>query len=1040
MDDRRLDSVEMSIDALGDRAGLDIGANALRFLLALSPTAETWQMAEPAILDLLGRSRQDPAARARIVKRAALVPLESVRQYVQRVADDETDPGAGAARRSLARLGDTENINRLIQSLRAHPENQSVAKSLAQAPLESVDCDTESLAGAVALMDRDDPGEASSYLWAALALGRRGRIGPLQKAVRSLGEGWEPSVLWGNPANFAADLHAMRPVPVGLTEVLTEESRTLPWLTATLRGRSREPAIATRLMLKALTEIPESAAPAEDVPLDRGVVQRALADFALPGGVTIDLDEDAPLNEQTLSRLTADAFTASLSRYAAGNAPADGLPIEVTVGNPFMTLIAELPRHEPDADAIVRAYGEFTSAGGDRSADFEAQIGWLLSRCAAERRLAGLDPLLRADSPSLRAVGWSLLRRATEQEGSTAMPFFGAGGDAGSADDARFRAARSTPLIPSAGGWETAEPPQDEPASPGEGGSGEPGQAEGSGGAGDGAPTGSRGGPPPPGGAEPDVPKRSGPPPPPDAPDAPGQDPPRSAYGLLACADRVRPMKYFPVTVGLSAKKRAGTTAQPIRRPASSRGPYWLKIRLTHDGFELEPDALPEVHLWVTADTPYPTETIRLRALDDPAFSPTRVIMAEFSVDGHLLGAAARAVTLDDTLDTDATEAQAAGVSAVVPPADTAPDMTLTIARGNRADDYRLIWNVETIHDAIDVVTPRDEDLSMDLGGQPEEWTREMMNRVNMKEGEPDLQFVLQDAGERIAAKIPVWVQKKLIELRRTVTDRPPTVLLVSAEPNIPWELARLPLRDSGYQFLSMEFVVGRWVLGPIDARTDRPRPPLPPPVDVNVDSMTVISGDYSNTRGWKRLEGAEEEAAYLRDTYGASPIDANMADLLAWLTSAPEARAIHFCVHGKWDTTGIRDGIALVDGNMLDPAVVRQNPLPGHPFVFLNACQVGQGDQILGNYGGMAEAFLTAGASAVIAPLWSVDDKAAKAIATRFYEHLADRDAAGELLREEKLNFNEQPTSGTFLAYQFFGHPRMRMKLNLTPGARPHD
>jgi CHAT domain-containing protein len=100
--------------------------------------------------------------------------------------------------------------------------------------------------------------------------------------------------------------------------------------------------------------------------------------------------------------------------------------------------------------------------------------------------------------------------------------------------------------------------------------------------------------------------------------------------------------------------------------------------------------------------------------------------------------------------------------------------------------------------------------------------------------------------------------------------------------------------------------------------------------------------------------------------------------------------------------------------------------------FVFINACQVGSGDQILGGYAGLAAAFLYAGAAGVVAPLWSIDDDAARAIALRFYERtLKTGDQPAEVLRSERAEFGRAggPTSATCLAYQFFGHPAMRLK-----------
>src|SRR4029079_15217436 len=109
-------------------------------------------------------------------------------------------------------------------------------------------------------------------------------------------------------------------------------------------------------------------------------------------------------------------------------------------------------------------------------------------------------------------------------------------------------------------------------------------------------------------------------------------------------------------------------------------------------------------------------------------------------------------------------------------------------------------------------------------------------------------------------------------------------------------------------------------------------------------------------------------------------------------------------------------------------------------PFVFLNACQVGAGESVLDDYAGLADAFLFAGASAVIAPLWSIDDVIARELALGFYEHALAGEPPAEVLRRERAAFRDDPsvTSPRRLSYQFFGHPSMRLGLAGDAGA-PH-
>jgi CHAT domain-containing protein len=122
-----------------------------------------------------------------------------------------------------------------------------------------------------------------------------------------------------------------------------------------------------------------------------------------------------------------------------------------------------------------------------------------------------------------------------------------------------------------------------------------------------------------------------------------------------------------------------------------------------------------------------------------------------------------------------------------------------------------------------------------------------------------------------------------------------------------------------------------------------------------------------------------------------------------------------------------------LTDGQTLDPFAVEGSDLGKAPFVFLNACQVGAGNKILGSYGGMAAAFLDAGAAGVVAPLWSVKDTIARDIAESFYRQTADGTVGpAAALREARKGFaaGPQAQSATYLAYQFFGHPALKLHI----------
>src|SRR5215475_14933337 len=90
----------------------------------------------------------------------------------------------------------------------------------------------------------------------------------------------------------------------------------------------------------------------------------------------------------------------------------------------------------------------------------------------------------------------------------------------------------------------------------------------------------------------------------------------------------------------------------------------------------------------------------------------------------------------------------------------------------------------------------------------------------------------------------------------------------------------------------------------------------------------------------------------------------------------------VHFVCHGQDDLSGIQT-IDLEDDKMSSNAVIGMRGVAHafakkHPLVFLNACEVGRTTPALVGLGGFADSFIQIGASAVIAPLWSVDDSAA--------------------------------------------------------------
>jgi hypothetical protein len=485
----------------------------------------------------------------------------------------------------------------------------------------------------------------------------------------------------------------------------------------------------------------------------------------------------------------------------------------------------------------------------------------------------------------------------------------------------------------------------------------------------------------------------------------------------------------FTWTAGLAPKPGSGVVGGALELPPASAGAFVLSIQLVAEGFRLREGESWRRELTVTEEEPYPGTAFHLTAEPQDLPLVARTIQALYAVGGQTIGVAFRpiAVARDRAAAAIAEPLPVEpGIDLPLPASGTAPDLTVRIS--NPAHDGILLWTFETPHAGIEL--PR-EPLRTEIGSEPQLFARLLVDKVNLNEGQPGLAKLIAGNGVKIADQMPLQVG----ELLRAVAARvggPPTLLLLSEEPYIPWELACIdePLPDpKAPPFLAAQARVGRWVLG-------NRRPKVPPPLEVEVRAFSVVSGVYDQVPGFQRLVEAEAEAATLASDprFKAQRVDATAEGVLDCLEGVPPADVLHFSVHGNYDPTGTQDGLMLVDGRTLDPLIVTGSELSSAPFVFLNACQVGSGKRVLGDYSGLAAAFLEAGAAAVVAPLWSVKDTIAKEIALAFYAATADGTRPAEVLRQARLGFRprSRSQSATSLAYQFFGHPALLLRYNI--------
>ena len=154
-------------------------------------------------------------------------------------------------------------------------------------------------------------------------------------------------------------------------------------------------------------------------------------------------------------------------------------------------------------------------------------------------------------------------------------------------------------------------------------------------------------------------------------------------------------------------------------------------------------------------------------------------------------------------------------------------------------------------------------------------------------------------------------------------------------------------------------------------------------------------------------LPSAEAEARAIARLFGprATLLTGRQASRQQVEATAPSRQVLHLATHGlAFVDTPKSSFVALADTQGCSGAWTAQrvaNHAMPSDLVVLSACQTGLGQIAADGLIGFIRAFLMAGAHAVVASLWSVDDTATTALMTAFYRHwLQDGDTARALWR----------------------------------------
>jgi hypothetical protein len=504
----------------------------------------------------------------------------------------------------------------------------------------------------------------------------------------------------------------------------------------------------------------------------------------------------------------------------------------------------------------------------------------------------------------------------------------------------------------------------------------------------------------------------------------------------------------FEVTIGMRPRRdRALVATAPLTFLAGET--VVLDLVLLHDPGSIAVSEGPRATITVSEQDPWPSVTLTCTARYGEDLGPQRRLGLQVARAGQVVAVAWRTIAAVDTeqhvdLAPPVATRDAELVDLAPLLGEDAPDLLVSVCRGDAESSW--VWCAFAPDPTVEVPDlPASTTLEGDIAGFALETRRSIAFSADAS-----ADFLsLAGRARRIGRAIPHGIQEAI----RAVTtapgrDRAPAVLLLTEELVVPWELACLEPRlvtpwGGDSPFLGAHVAVGRW---PLTEHRPRPRPRSA----VSVRTGAVLTADYTGVPGWGRLDAAVAEAAEVARLFDppAATVAPDLWTVIDMLRGLPSpADVLHLALHGQYDAAGDQEGIVLLTkssttgstvAQFLTPAEVENGSLEHGPLVFLNACQVGTDERVLGDYAGFASTLLRIGATAVVAPLWNIRDDVASSVAKRFYAAALGPEAVpvAEVVRALRATYTEQavragdPTlHATLIAYQVFGHPRLRLQ-----------
>jgi hypothetical protein len=301
--------------------------------------------------------------------------------------------------------------------------------------------------------------------------------------------------------------------------------------------------------------------------------------------------------------------------------------------------------------------------------------------------------------------------------------------------------------------------------------------------------------------------------------------------------------------------------------------------------------------------------------------------------------------------------------------------------------------------------------------------------------------YITAGIGLEISEWIPPAFWDLLEKIKKSIKSGRPTILILTDEFGIPWELAK---KDDSENIFALAALanVSRWKL-PLEKNKNKWRWP---PSKICINSAISFKGEYNNDRDTPK--NAEGEIGHIEGIFKnknlsyQTKVSREIRSILLTYFKKIECKneILHFALHGKYIENCPTDcGILIADKDIILPVEITayhhtDQTEKYKTFIFLNACSVGRSQETLTK--SVDIAFLQIGASASLAPLWKINEDKAFEVAKKFYDAANDKKGVkvAELFSQFFESFYEKIpefSSTTYLAYRFYGHPALQLVLS---------